>query len=65
ARGTYRCQDGKRIVVAAAEPRTWSALCQGLGLDELDGQPGGPPDDKAGTRQKIADALATQPAAHW
>lgn len=34
-RRLYRCADGKWVSVAAAEPRTWGALCEGLGLPEL------------------------------
>lgn len=65
ARRVYVCGDGRRVSVAAAEPRTWALLCSGLGLDDLGKQPGGPPEAKAETQRRIAAALATAPAAHW
>lgn len=34
-RRLYRCADGRFLAVACAEPRTWDALCDGLGLPEL------------------------------
>jgi crotonobetainyl-CoA:carnitine CoA-transferase CaiB-like acyl-CoA transferase len=34
-RRLYRCADGRYVAVASAEPRTWSALCEGLGVPEL------------------------------
>jgi crotonobetainyl-CoA:carnitine CoA-transferase CaiB-like acyl-CoA transferase len=34
-RRLYECADGKWVAVAAAEPRTWAALCDGLGLADL------------------------------
>ena len=34
-RTMYRCADDTWITVAAAEPRTWAALCAGLGLHHL------------------------------
>jgi alpha-methylacyl-CoA racemase len=64
ARATYRCADGKRISIASAEPNTWRALAAGLGLD-LGEVPGGPPDQADETRAALANAFATQPAAHW
>lgn len=64
ARATYRCGDGRRVSIASSEPRTWTALCDGLGLD-LGDTPGGPADQTDATRAAIADAFATQPAAHW
>jgi alpha-methylacyl-CoA racemase len=36
-RRLYECGDGRFITVAAAEPRTWAALCEGLGLADLAG----------------------------
>ena len=65
ARRTYTCSDGRRVSVAAAEPRTWSALCLGLGLADLSDTPGGPPGAAADTEVRIAAALGTAPAAHW
>ncbi len=34
-RRLYLCSDGRYVTVAAQEPRTWKALCEGLGLPEL------------------------------
>jgi len=65
ARRVYLCGDGRRVSVAAAEPRTWALLCRGLDLADLGKQPGGPPEAKAETERRIAAALATAPAAHW
>ena len=35
SRRLYECSDGRWVSVAADEPRTWAALCKGLGLDDL------------------------------
>jgi crotonobetainyl-CoA:carnitine CoA-transferase CaiB-like acyl-CoA transferase len=34
-RHLYECAEGTWVAVAAAEPRTWAALCEGLGVTEL------------------------------
>jgi alpha-methylacyl-CoA racemase len=34
-RRLYACADGRYLAVACAEPRTWGALCEGLGVPEL------------------------------
>ena len=34
-RHLYECAEGTWVAVAAAEPRTWAALCDGLGVPEL------------------------------
>jgi len=63
-RHLYRCGDGRWITTAAAEPRTWKALCEGLGLDDLvDTRPTGEAADAA--LERIAAAFATRPAAEW
>jgi alpha-methylacyl-CoA racemase len=36
-RRLYQCADGTWVAVTSAEPRTWDALCQGLGLPDLAG----------------------------
>jgi crotonobetainyl-CoA:carnitine CoA-transferase CaiB-like acyl-CoA transferase len=63
-RRLYACADGKYVAVASAEPRTWSALCEGLGLADLV--------DKlhvreaaAASTEALAKAFATRPAAEW
>ena len=55
------------MTVAAAEPRTWTALCEGLGLAGLDLAATRVVSAKRPTRAAalIAAAFATQPAAHW
>jgi alpha-methylacyl-CoA racemase len=62
-RRLYDCADGRRVAVASAEPRTWQALCEGLGLPELSGRL----QDRAdpAIAQAVAAVLLTQPAAHW
>ncbi|GAA3226809.1 CaiB/BaiF CoA-transferase family protein [Actinocorallia longicatena] len=34
-RRLYACADGTWVAVTSAEPRTWNALCEGLGLPDL------------------------------
>jgi alpha-methylacyl-CoA racemase len=61
SRRLYECGDGRWVSVAADEPKTWAALCHGLGLDDMaDSRPA---DQDAAER--IGDALRSQPAAHW
>jgi crotonobetainyl-CoA:carnitine CoA-transferase CaiB-like acyl-CoA transferase len=63
-RRLYQGSDGKYLTVAAAEPRAWRALCNGLGLDRLaEGRPGG--DDPESTAKCIAEKFATRPVAEW
>jgi alpha-methylacyl-CoA racemase len=65
ARHLYQCSDGRWITTAADEPRTWTALCTSLGLDDLAeaGRPSG--DDADAARTRIATAFAARPAAEW
>jgi alpha-methylacyl-CoA racemase len=65
ARHLYQCSDGRWITTAADEPRTWTALCTGLGLEDLAaaGRPSG--DDADAARTRIATAFAERPAAEW
>lgn len=63
-RHLYRCSDDRWVTTAAAEPRTWTALCEGLGLEDLiDTRPGSPEREGAGDR--IAAVFATRPAKEW
>ena len=39
-RRLYECADGRFVTVAAAEPRTWGALCEGLGAADIAGKLG-------------------------
>jgi crotonobetainyl-CoA:carnitine CoA-transferase CaiB-like acyl-CoA transferase len=64
-RTMYRCADDTWITVAAAEPRTWSALCAGLGLHHLADWAAAhslPTDDVAA---ELAAVFATRPAGVW
>jgi crotonobetainyl-CoA:carnitine CoA-transferase CaiB-like acyl-CoA transferase len=64
-RRLYECSDGRFVTVAAAEPRTWSALCEGLGLADLAAQ-GRPARDQADeVTERLARVFATRPAAEW
>lgn len=63
-RRLYQCSDGKYVTVAAAEPRTWRALCEGLGFSDL---VGGRPDRQEWEEvtSRFAQAFAQRPAAEW
>ena len=62
SRRLYQCGDGRWVSVAADEARTWSALCKGLGLDDLaENGPG----DQDETARRIGEVLRTRPAAEW
>jgi alpha-methylacyl-CoA racemase len=65
-RRLYLCGDGRYVSTAAAEPRTWSALVTGLGLDDL-AAAGVPrdPEGVAAASARIEAAFATRPAAEW
>ncbi len=63
-RRLYRCSDGRYVTVAAAEPRTWAALCKGLGLDDLaEARPG--PDQAEEVAARLEAVFANLPAAEW
>jgi alpha-methylacyl-CoA racemase len=63
-RHLYECADGGWIVVAAAEPRTWSALCEELGLDDLTDALHRW-DDRDAVIDRLAAIFRTKPAAEW
>jgi crotonobetainyl-CoA:carnitine CoA-transferase CaiB-like acyl-CoA transferase len=63
-RRVYGCGDGRYIAVASAEPRTWGALCDGLGLPELKDRLH-KADLAADTTAKLAQAFLACPAAEW
>ena len=63
-RRLYECGDGRFITIAAAEPRTWAALCEGLGLADLAGTR--PTADQADdVTARLAAVFASRPAAEW
>lgn len=64
ARNVYRCADGRDVTVAASEPMSWAALCEGLGLDDLLGHRLGV-DDEAPVIDRLAEVFAMKPAAAW
>jgi alpha-methylacyl-CoA racemase len=66
-RRLYECGDGKFISVAAADKRTWAALCAGLGLDDLAEAMPNPmkPDTWPAAYDRLAGVFATKPAAEW
>lgn len=63
-RRLYRCADGRYVSVAAAEPRTWRALCAVLGADDLADDLHGAA-DPAATMARFEAVFATRPAAAW
>ena len=65
ARHLYQCGDGRWVTTAADEPRTWTALCTGLGLDDLAASGRPAPEDYDAVRDRIAAAFATRPGAEW
>jgi alpha-methylacyl-CoA racemase len=64
ARTCYLCADGRYVTVAAGEPRTWAALCEGLEVPDLVEQRY-PRGDDALAQARLAEVFATKPAADW
>jgi alpha-methylacyl-CoA racemase len=63
-RRLYRCRDDRYISVAAADPRTWAALCTGLGLEDLvDRRPVA--EEWPEVTARLAKVFAERPAADW
>jgi crotonobetainyl-CoA:carnitine CoA-transferase CaiB-like acyl-CoA transferase len=65
SRRAYRAADGKLITVAAAEPRTWAALCAALERPDLADRLATPPDGQPALADELAAIFATRPAAEW
>ncbi len=63
-RRLYRCGDGRYVSVAAADPRTWDALCAGLGLADL-AKRRVPVDEWPETTERIASVFLQRSAAEW
>jgi alpha-methylacyl-CoA racemase len=63
-RRVYACADGTWIAVTSAEPRTWNALCDGLGLLDLRDTVHRW-DDPAAIGERIAAVFRTRPAPDW
>jgi alpha-methylacyl-CoA racemase len=63
-RHLYECSDGGWIAVAASEPRTWHALCDALGMQDLEDSLHRWEDPDTVT-QRLASAFRTRTAAEW
>jgi alpha-methylacyl-CoA racemase len=63
-RSLYVCADGRFVAVASAEPRTWGALCDGLGVPELKDTLHKPADAENAIKV-LAPILRTRTAAEW
>jgi crotonobetainyl-CoA:carnitine CoA-transferase CaiB-like acyl-CoA transferase len=64
-RRLYACQDGEFLSVAAAEPRTWKALCTALDLPELVDRVRPEGDEAEAIVCRLAALFATRPAREW
>ncbi len=64
-RRTYACSDGRFVSVAAAEPRTWAALCKGLDVPDLAESLGATGDEAHAVAGRLAAIFAQRPAAEW
>jgi len=64
-RRAYRTSDGRLITVAAAEPRTWAALCEGIERPDLAGRLATPADGQNALAAELAAVFVTRPAAEW
>lgn len=63
ARNVYTCADGREVTVAATEPRSWAALCEGLGTPEIAGHRLG--DEDAPVTARLTEVFRTRTAAEW
>lgn len=63
-RHLYECSDGRWVTTAAAEPKSWKALCVGLGLDDLIDTLWRWEDPDAVT-QRIGAVFRTRSAVEW
>lgn len=63
SRRTYRCADGRLVTIAAAEPRTWGALCEAL--DRPDLVPRLADADQDSLTEELAGIFATRPSTEW
>ncbi len=65
SRRAYRTADGRLITLAAAEPRTWAALCDALDRPDLADRLFTPPDGQDALAAELAAVFAARPAAEW
>jgi len=64
-RRAYRTSDGRLITLAAAEPRTWKALCDALERPDLEARFATPADGQDALAEDLAALFASRPAADW
>ena len=62
SRRLYQCSDNRWVSIAADEPRTWAALCHGLGLTDMAEDR---PQDDGEAARRIGEAFRARPAAEW
>jgi crotonobetainyl-CoA:carnitine CoA-transferase CaiB-like acyl-CoA transferase len=63
-RRLYRCGDDRYVSVTAADPRSWEALCTGLGLDDL-AKRRIPGEEWPETTERLAEVFSRRSAAAW
>jgi crotonobetainyl-CoA:carnitine CoA-transferase CaiB-like acyl-CoA transferase len=59
----YDCADGRRLTVAALEPKFFARLCERVGRSELADRQYAEGQDEL--TEELADIFAQQPQAHW
>jgi len=64
-RRMYACADGRFISVAAAEPRTWGALCKALDTPDLADKLGVTGDEATRVTERLTAVFGGRPAAEW
>ena len=64
-RRMYACADGRFVSVAAAEPRTWAALCKGLDTPDLAEKLGVTGEEANRVTERLAAVFGERPAAEW
>ncbi|CUU57850.1 Crotonobetainyl-CoA:carnitine CoA-transferase CaiB [Parafrankia irregularis] len=64
-RRLYRCADDRWVTVAAAEARTWHALCRVLDADDLVDRLWADEDEQVTMAERFEKVFATRPAADW
>jgi crotonobetainyl-CoA:carnitine CoA-transferase CaiB-like acyl-CoA transferase len=64
-RRLYECSDGEFISVAAAEPGTWAAMCDALGLPDLSDAVQATVADDPVVLERLAAVFRTRPAPEW
>lgn len=62
---TYRCGDGRRVAVAALEPKFWIGFVTAIGADELAGSGFAVGQDAVTAVEAVEARLADRPAADW